>query len=293
MPLNADVAGYTGEPRTEEIDARWTMAYSAGLGDNGPCYMDTLRPGGVVAHPLFPVCVEWPVILDMRHGFTSGNFRPEERMRGVHAGHDLTIHRLVKPGDKLTTRATIMGVERRKPGAYTLTRLETTDQNDQPVSTTWQSSIYLGVDLEGPERPATDAPEGPGPITSELGSPTEVTVPVAAGAAHVYSECAHIWNPIHTDAEVARRAGLPAIILHGTATLALGVSRVIEQAAGGDPSRVARIAGRFNAMVLMPSEIVVRIFDPQPSNGTVDVRFEVLNAEGKPAVREGLITLHS
>ena len=126
-----------------------------------------------------------------------------------------------------------------------------------------------------------------------MSGPTEVTTAISAGAAHVYSECAHIWNPIHTDAEVARRAGLPAIILHGTATLALGVSRVIEHAAGGDPSRVARIAGRFNAMVLMPSEIVVRIFDPQPSNGTVDVRFEVLNAEGKPAVREGLITLHS
>src|SRR6266581_3658401 len=30
------------------------------------------------------------------------------------------------------------------------------------------------------------------------------TVAVAANAAHVYTECARIWNPIHTDDAVAR-----------------------------------------------------------------------------------------
>ena len=49
-------------------------------------------------------------------------------------------------------------------------------------------------------------------------------MPVSATAAHVYTEGARIWNPIHTDAAVAARAGLPGIILHGTATLALAVS---------------------------------------------------------------------
>ena len=46
-------------------------------------------------------------------------------------------------------------------------------------------------------------------------------------AAHVYSECARIWNPIHTDKKVARQAGLPDILLHGTASLALSVSAIL------------------------------------------------------------------
>ena len=48
----------------------------------------------------------------------------------------------------------------------------------------------------------------------------EIRVPIGAGAAHVYTECARIWNPIHTDTAVTAKAGLPGIILHGTATLA-------------------------------------------------------------------------
>ena len=50
-----------------EVDARWTMAYAAALGDVMPCYMDTV--GGVIAHPLFPVCIEWPVQVAMRAQF--------------------------------------------------------------------------------------------------------------------------------------------------------------------------------------------------------------------------------
>ena len=54
-----------------EVDARWTMAYAAALGDVMPCYMDTV--GGVIAHPMFPVCIEWPVQVAMRAQFETGH----------------------------------------------------------------------------------------------------------------------------------------------------------------------------------------------------------------------------
>jgi hypothetical protein len=53
---------------------------------------------------------------------------------------------------------------------------------------------------------------------------------------------------IHTDIAVARPAGLPGIILHGTATLALAVSYVLRHASV-DPRAVRRISGRFTGMV--------------------------------------------
>jgi acyl dehydratase len=125
------------------------------------------------------------------------------------------------------------------------------------------------------------------------GTAREHRLPISAGAAHVYTECARIWNPIHTDAAVAAKAGLPGLILHGTATLAMVVSSIIEAEAGGDPERVAQIYGRFGAMVLMPSEITVRIVGRDKVAAGDAVFFETLSAEGGRAVRDGVVLLRS
>ena len=120
---------------------------------------------------------------------------------------------------------------------------------------------------------------------------SEIPISVAAGLAHVYTECARIFNPIHTDAAVAQQAGLPAIILHGTATLALAVSKIVAAETGGNPSRVSRIAGRFGAMVMMPSQVSLRICAREPARDGDRIFFEVLNDQNRPAIRDGLVVL--
>lgn len=142
MPLNSSTVGATADPITHDVDARWLMAYAAGLGDTLPCYLDTLRPQSVVGHPLFPVCVEWPTVLAMRAQAESAGLSTDEAVRSVHATHDVIIHRNVRPGDRLTTRATIVGVERRKPGAFQVMRLDTVDASGSPVCTTWQGAYF-------------------------------------------------------------------------------------------------------------------------------------------------------
>lgn len=292
MPLNSSTVGASAEPIVHDVDERWLMSYAAGLGDTLPCYLDTLRPGGIVAHPMFPVCVEWPMVLGMRGSANASGLTHDEAVRSVHATHDLVIHRGVRPGDRLTTRATIVGVEKRKPGAFQTMRLDTVDAAGKPVCTTWQGGLFRDVEVTGEDRLPTEAPASPRPV--EVASVrAEVNVPIGALAAHVYTECARIWNPVHTDIAVAKRAGLPDLILHGTATLALAVSRVLELEAGNEPERVSRIAGRFSAMVLMPSEIVVRILSRESTRDGDVVRFEVRNAEGKLAVQNGLVGLRA
>jgi len=292
MPLNASTVGASTDPVVHDVDERWLMAYAAGVGDTLPCYLDTLRPGGIVAHPLFPVCVEWPAVVEMRGSASASGLTPDEAVRSVHATHDLVIHRGVRPGDRLTTRALIVGVERRKPGAFQVMRLDTVDAAGKPVCTTWQGGLFRDVAVTGEDRFPADAPAPPRPV--EVTSVrAEVKVPISTLAAHVYTECARIWNPVHTDIAVAKRAGLPALILHGTATLALAVSRIVTLEGGNEPERVRRVAGRFSAMVLMPSEITVRVLARESAPDGDVVRFEVLNAEGKLAVQNGLIELRS
>jgi acyl dehydratase len=290
MRLPSAIVGSATEPVPSDIDARWTMAYAAALGDTMPRYMDTRAPDRIVAHPLFPVCFEWPLFVGARRLPQAPGLTAEEARRGVHATHDLVLHRLVRPPEKLRTRMTIVGVEQRKPGAYQVARLDTIDETGAPVCTSYYGSIFRGVAVEGGDRIA-DAPRVPELHGGARASLAEFGIPIASGLAHIYTECARIWNPIHTDAAVAAAAGLPKIILHGTATLALAVSRIVEAEAAGDPRRVARVAGRFGAMVLMPSELTLRILVHETGADGTGIFFEVLNAGGEPAIRSGYVGL--
>jgi hypothetical protein len=78
---------------------------------------------------------------------------------------------------------------------------------------------------------------------------------------------------------------LPDIILHGTATLALAVSRLVESELGGDPRRVRRLGGRFGGMVRMPSLLDLGVEHHSPGL----LCFSVVNAEGRDAVRRGFL----
>jgi acyl dehydratase len=107
----------------------------------------------------------------------------------------------------------------------------------------------------------------------------------------VYTECARIWNPIHTDRAVAMGAGLPDIILHGTATLALAVSRVLRREPAEAAHRVRRITCRFTGMVRLPSAITVQGLGETTERASRVIAFQVLTEDGHPAVHKGLIEI--
>ncbi len=294
MRIPASIVGITVGPREQEIDARWLMAYAAALGEVAPEYLDTTRPGGVIAHPLFPVCYEWPLALDVR-----AKALPDDvAARGVHATHRLILHRPPRPGDRLSTTAAVLALEARTPGAYMVLRMETVDAAGRPVTTTDYGALYLGVecDRDAPSRTETPraslSPRGRGQGEGRPDeAPWSIEIPISPALAHVYTECARIWNPIHTDRAVARSAGLPDIILHGTATLALAVSQALRRQDAGPATTVRALECRFGAMVRLPSRIVVRGRGAEPSPEGRVAGFEVLTEDGRPAVRDGRLFL--
>jgi acyl dehydratase len=253
LALPRDIVGVAVGPLAHEIDARWLMAYAAGLGESDARYFDTLAPDGPAAHPIFPVCYEWPVLLAVRARAT-----PEEvALRSVHATHDVTLHRAPHAGDTLNTTARVTGLAHRRAGTLMTVRLETVDDTGRPVTTSDYGSVYRDVGFDGEDTGAGVEHRGESRMPEVA---VELPVAVPAGLAHVYTECARIWNPIHTDVAVARAAGLPDIILHGTATLAVAVSQVLRHA-GADPRAVSRVSARFTGMVPLPSRLTVRAAD--------------------------------
>jgi acyl dehydratase len=280
--LNTSVVGGESRAFSHQVDARWLMAYAAALGDLDASYLDTTG-SGVIAHPLFPVCLEWPAILDCVNIPGAGDATAEERARGVHAAHDLHLYRPIKAGERLVTRAQVTGLEQIRPGAAQTTRLDTTTESGELVARTYQLGITRGVEVIGDPRQLEKPPALPRFYgDSEV---QRLSIAVPAGLAHIYTECARIWNPIHTDRAVALAAGLPDIILHGTATLALAVSALVHARLEGGSSRVRRLGGRFKAMVLMPSTLTLVVHHDRDG----EMSFTVLNSQGDPAISQGFL----
>ena len=299
--LSASIVGATAGPLAQTIDARWLMAYNAALSDALP------RP---VAHPLFAVCYEWPVAVTLREQAIGAAIAP----LSVHASHDLVIHRPPRAGDRLTITATVADVVPRRSGALVLMRFDTVDADGEPVTTTTYGSLYRGVRVtdttvtrSSPDRRAAETlrsgPDGKSEQSALRSRPDgesenpdgksenpdvawHESVTVAASAAHVYTECARIWNPIHTDEAVARAAGLSGIILHGTATLALCISRVVNRELGGDPASIHGVRARFTGMVKLPSTFVVRVAQPAERR----ISFDAVDDGGRPILSQGALS---
>jgi acyl dehydratase len=284
MPFPASAVGAEAEPIAHDLSLRAILAYAAGLGAVEPAFLDDAAPGGVRALPFLTAALEWPVLLSLRASLAG--LGPTEAARSVHAVQDSIFHRPMRPGDQLATQGRLVAARRIRAGVLTMARLDThCRKSGEAVTTTWSSSIYRDVALDGADMALVEPP-GP-PIDAGSAWPAAVEslrLPIGRGAAHVYTECSGIWNPIHTERSAALAAGLPDIILHGTATWALAGLAVLRRYADCDVGRLKRISGRFSGMIVPGEEITIR----HAAAGRGSVRFEVLTALGATAISQGV-----
>tara|TARA_B100000676_G_scaffold230934_1_gene229564 strand:+ start:181 stop:696 length:516 start_codon:yes stop_codon:yes gene_type:complete len=116
----------------------------------------------------------------------------------------------------------------------------------------------------------------------------EIFIPLHA--AQQYTECAQIYNPIHTEPSVAKAAGLPDMILHGSATKALALTAIIGQYFNGNPEHVTRLFGQLRGMVLMNTSIQIEVLAEQRRDDTLTLVFRVVNSDGQLAISNGVVT---
>jgi len=284
MPFSTHIVGTRSGPVQCHVDNRWAMNFAASVDDRSPVLFDT-RVGPIPVHPMFLAHPEWESQKKMRERL---GLQPSELSTAVQVTHDTRIFRALRAGMTLETEATVIGIERHRAGALSTVRHEHRTPGGERVAQTIVSAIYRGVAVEGEDRPAETLE--PAASASQGGDAYTEALDLPGTACHVYSECARIWNPIHTDLEVAVAAGLPGLILHATGTIAKAVSAITGRLHDGNPVTLSRIAGRFKAMVIVPTALkldyVVRSPDPA---GNRLVTFDVWTADGKPAISSGLI----
>jgi len=280
--IGLDMGGYT-----IDVTPRMTLAYAAAIGALEEVYFDDARAEGIVAPPPFIVSIEWPIMISPQYITGIGLNNDTIFNDLVHAFQDSFFHRVIRPGDHLQVKGCIAQVRQTRAGAVVVCWIKTLDAiSGDLVAEGWFGSLFRSVAIDGEPGTAIEPPllrnepglEGPGI--------ERVTIQIPRGLPHIYSECARIWNPIHTERKFALQKHLPDIILHGTCTWAHTCLTIIRAHASGVPSRLRRFGGRFSRMVIPGSHIVVEHRADPATRGVV--HFTVRNAAGEFAITNGV-----
>jgi acyl dehydratase len=264
---------FTGE-REFKVEAARTVAYAAATNDT-----NERHTGGELAPPVFAIVPVWDSMTAAAGLVTP----PRAFEQVVHAAQDMRFHRPIVPGDVLRSRAAPVLVAVRGVGTTVAVRTETVDQSGRPVNEQFVTLFFRGP-FEGdsggepaPDHKLTAALKATPPVA-------EVTYGFDADQTFRYAEASGDPVPIHLDDAAARAVGLPGIIIHGLCTMAFCGRAVIGSVAGGDPTRLARLAVKFSRPVLPGQEITIRLYAGE-SDGAFG--FEALNADGQAVVKDG------
>ena len=116
---------------------------------------------------------------------------------------------------------------------------------------------------------------------------------------HRYAGASGDFNPIHTDAEYARAAGLPGPVLHGLYVMAL-VARAVTDTVDGDPRRLRRLSVQFRGLGVTEQPITVEAVSERSEQAQLILAIEarqqdrtlIRNAEATLAVSDDARPAH-
>lgn len=170
--------------------------------------------------------------------------------RLVHGEQDMRFLGVVRPGDVVRSQATLRAIEEKSSGEVMTLDLESAVEGRSVLESTSTLFVRGRRKRGGEAKPAAADPfAGLAPWFVD-----ELTV--AEDQSRRYAEASGDRNPIHTDDEAARMAGLPGVILHGLCTMAF-VHNALVRHAEGDTSAVRRLAVRFRRPVLMGDTLAI------------------------------------
>lgn len=282
--LTAEHVGQQTIARSFHLTPRLIMAYAASIKDSNPRFFDDLS-GPLTAHPFLAFTFQWATRFSPQ---IPAN--PRAAPYGVHAATDLRLARPMVENDLITMQGQLMSTRAIRPGVINLSRYTMTDAAGATVGVLDQTGITRGATLEGEPKALADLPDVPmNPAPAGAEPLWQRQIGITPDAGQIYTECADIYNPIHTERRVAKAAGLPDVILHGSATQAIACSAIVDGCLGGAVEQVRRFVGALRAMVVLGSTITVRCLADNEVSGGRDIYFDVLNADGEPAVAGGYI----
>jgi acyl dehydratase len=276
MALPVEKLGKKYDEATATLDPERAKAYAAATNDDNPAYTS-----GKYAPPVFAVVPTWDAMLMA----AADTIPPEAMMMVVHGEQDMHFHQPLVPGMKITSQAENLSFRVGRSGTRATVRLVSKDEGGQVVLEQYMTSFIRGMsdgESGGPEKP-----DHAFPIEARDKKVGEFTVHVDDDQTYRYRDASGDQMPIHVDDAFAKGVGLPGIIAHGLCTMAMTSQAVIKTVAGGDPSRLKRLAVRFSKPVFPGNDVVTTIYDAGQRDGRHVYAFEA-TSNGDVVVKDGL-----
>ncbi len=297
MEINPNFVGTTLKEFKTRINWRKTTNYAAAVKDSNPYFLNDERKEGIVAHPMFPVAVTWPIIENISEYIQDSEFPQKVLNTGVHYSEHLIIHRLIKPRDKLFITGKIAAIIPHRAGTHFIGQFDALDRKGNPVFTEYAGTMLRDVKCigegEGEGKGRENIPQIPQIDNNDNNIEKKMfwthLENIDLVQPFIYDGCSDIVFPIHTSKKFAKQFQLPDIILQGTATLAFAVSAIINRETKGNPNLIKEIYARFTGMVFPGTTIQINLKHRQIADKETNLFFEVLNHEGKRAISHGYI----
>jgi acyl dehydratase len=276
MALNAELVGKKYDETTYEVTAQAIEKYARATNDENERYL-----GGddVVAPPVFP-------IVPAGTAFAGPLFDPELQvnfLRLVHGSEEHIFHKPLRAGDKLRFATEVESIERKESGETLTLKADLHNQDDE-LAVTVRGVMFIrgkggSKGSSGSGKPAAEEPQ------HEI--VYEETTKVDDDQTFRYAEASGDHNPIHTDENTAKMAGLPGIILHGMCSMAFAAKAAVNGVAGGDPTRIKRISVRLSKPVFPGQELTTKLWELEGGEGVTSYGFETYNPDGDAVIKAG------
>lgn len=251
------------------------LAYAAATGDDSPAYTgpDAICP------PMFHV----RLFKGLSFAIASDPELGLDLLRLVHGEYEVTIHAHIRPWDLVQVRGRLESVEQKSSGLLVTSRLYGIVDGRTMIEC---RTAYF---IRGPKKAAAverAVERAPSVEAAPPAADWTSTLEIAGDQSLRYAVASLDENPIHTDAETARAAGLPGIILQGLCTMAMTGAALIRSAAGNDARRLRRLSVRFARPVLNGARLTARGWRQADGSWAIETRDEAGNVVISNAVGE-------
>ena len=276
MGLNADLVGKEYSGGTYEVTADAIEKYARATNDENERYLS----GDLVAPPVFPVVPAFST-------FMEAGMDPEleaDLLRLVHGAQEHVIHKPIRPGDVLTISSVLESVDKKETGETFTVKGTETNQNGEVVAEVRGTMFIRGSGSKSGSKSAQTA-------EPERKVVYEETTKVDDDQTYRYAEASGDNNPIHLDPNTAQMAGLPGIILHGMCTMAIATKAAVNGLAGGDPTRITRVAVRLSKPVLPGQELTTKLWEEESGGDSTVYGFETYNPDGAAVIKAGVVEI--
>ena len=291
MPIHyPDILDQRTAARTFSFDQKDVMLYALGIG-LGADPMDAEELKFVYERDLKVVPTAATVLAaGARGGGQAADTPPGHRpsqinfLMVVHGEQKIELHRPLPTSGSFTTEGRTIGAYDKGEGKGAVLINETvwTNEAGEKVATLTGSTFARGDGGFGGPSEGAPAPH-PTPARPADVSLDFATRPDQALLYRLNGD----RNPLHSDPEVAAKAGFPRPILHGLCTYGLTCRAILQGITGYDPEPILSHQARFSAPVFPGDIVTVDLW-----RDGKDIAFEArVKARGATVIKNGLTVL--